>query len=284
MKVFKKAGELSEELDNLRHKGLSIGFVPTMGALHNGHLSLVENAGKENDIVVVSIFVNPTQFNNPNDLKKYPKTIEQDLALLKSTATKIVFAPTVDEIYPDEKSKESQFEFGHLTTVMESKFRPSHFDGVAIVVKRLFEIVKPNKAYFGQKDIQQFMVINHLNIYYLPELKIRLIKCPIIREEDGLAMSSRNVLLDEAQRKSAALISQTLFEAQNTYKNYTVDQLKKWATDKINLDKNLRVEYFELVSDPDLHAINNWVDAKKIIACVAVNAGNVRLIDNVYIN
>jgi len=284
MIVFNRAEALSNELDNLRKEGLTVGFVPTMGALHQGHLSLVERAGNENNIVVVSIFVNPTQFNNPEDLKKYPRTLESDIKLLEKTSAKIVFAPSVDEIYPNEEAKKSNFDFGFLSTVMEGKFRPSHFDGVGLVVKRLFEIVKPHRAYFGQKDIQQYFIINHLNNNYIPQLGIELVKCPILRESDGLAMSSRNVLLNPEQRKSAVLISKTLFEAQGNYKNFSVEQLKKWAVDKINLDKNLEVEYFELVKEPDLQSIENWDDAEKILACIAVNVGNVRLIDNIYFN
>lgn len=284
MIVFNRAEELSTELDKLRNKGLTVGFVPTMGALHQGHLSLVERAGNENNIVVVSIFVNPTQFNNPDDLKKYPRTLENDIKLLEKTSAKIIFAPSVDEIYPNNESKKANFDFGIIGTVMEGKFRPSHFDGVGLVVKRLFEIVKPHKAYFGQKDIQQYFIINHLNNNYIPELNIQLVKCPILRENDGLAMSSRNVLLSSEQRESAVLISKTLFEAQRNYKNFSVEELRKWAVDKINLDKNLKVEYFELVKEPDLQSIENWDEAEKILACVAVNVGNVRLIDNIYFN
>jgi len=284
MIVFKEVGELTYELDNRRSKGLSVGFVPTMGALHQGHLSLIEKAGTENDLVVMSIFVNPTQFNNSDDLKKYPRDLNKDLELLKNTSCSIVFAPEEKDIYPDDFSKKSNFDFGSLTKVMEGKFRPSHFDGVAAVVKRLFEIVKPTKAYFGQKDIQQFLVINHLNSNYLPDLNIKLVKCPIIREPDGLAMSSRNLLLDSNARKSAALISETLFEAKSIYKNLNVDELKSWVTETINKDPNLRVEYFELANDPDLEEIKVWDGNKKIIACIAVFAGNIRLIDNIYFN
>jgi len=284
MIVYSKAEEISKEIENLRKKGHSIGFVPTMGALHQGHLSLVELAGTECDIVVVSIFVNPTQFNRPDDLKRYPRTLENDTNLLEGTPAKIVFAPTVDEIYPNEKMKKEKFDFGNLGLVMEGKHRPGHFKGVAMVVKRFFEIIKPTKAYFGQKDIQQYLIINHLNINYLKGLNIKVIKCPIVREKDGLAMSSRNVLLNEEQRKSSTVISQTLFEAQNKYKERSVDELKEWAINKINEDENLSVEYFEIVNDSDLKSINNWNEANKILACIAVNTGKVRLIDNAYFN
>jgi len=284
MKVINKVDELICELDVLRNNGLSIGYVPTMGALHRGHLSLIETAGKENDLVVMSIFVNPTQFNNTEDLKKYPRDLNKDIELLEKTACSIVFAPRDKDIYPDENSKKSNFNFGSLTKSMEGKFRPNHFEGVATVVKRLFEIVKPSKAYFGQKDIQQFMVINHLNNNYLSDLKIDLVKCPIIREADGLAMSSRNLLLDSGARKSAGIISQTLFAAKDIYKTLSVDELKKWVVDSINKDQNLKVEYFELVNDPDLEEIKFWDDNKKMIACIAVFAGKIRLIDNIYFN
>jgi pantoate--beta-alanine ligase len=184
---------------------------------------------------------------------------------------------------PDENAKKTTYNFGNLGKVMEGKHRPGHFDGVAMVVKRLFEIVQPNKAFFGQKDIQQYLIIRHLNDNYLKHLNIKVIKCPIVREDDGLAMSSRNVLLSNEHRNSAALISRTLFEARKNYSNYSVGELINWATNKINSDKNLEVEYFEVAKDPDLTQISNWNEADKILACVAVNAGNVRLIDNIYL-
>ncbi len=284
MKVINKVEELTVELNIFRSKGLSIGFVPTMGALHQGHLSLIETAGKENDLVVMSIFVNPTQFNNSEDLKKYPRDLNKDIELIKKSACSIVFAPDEKDIYPDENSKKSDFNFGLLTKIMEGKFRPSHFDGVAMVVKRLFEIVQPSKAYFGQKDIQQFLVINHLNNHYLADLKITLVKCPIIREPDGLAMSSRNLLLNDDSRKSAGLIAKTLIQAKENYKSFSVEELKKWVIDNINKDTKLKVEYFELVNDPDLEEIKIWDKNKKILACIAVFAGSIRLIDNIYFN
>lgn len=284
MIVFDNAEELTEEVLKLKLAGKSVGFVPTMGALHQGHLSLVEIAGKECDIVIVSIFVNPTQFNNPDDLKRYPRTLESDIKMLETTAAKIVYAPGVDDVYPNSETKKADFDFGIIDKIMEGKHRPGHFDGVAMVVKRLFEIVLPNKAYFGQKDIQQFLIIQHLNNNYLQDLGIEVIKCPIIREEDGLAMSSRNVLLSEEQRKSASLISRVLFEAKNSYLEKDVESLKKWANDTINADKNLDLEYFEIVNDPDLNPINKWEEADKILACIAVHAGKVRLIDNIYFN
>jgi pantoate--beta-alanine ligase len=284
MKVFNTIKGLNYELNLLKNQAKTIGLVPTMGALHQGHLSLVNIAGSQNDLVVVSIFVNPTQFNNPDDLRNYPRDLNTDLGLLRNSACEIVFAPDEKEIYPDENSKKSIFDFGHISMVMEGKFRPGHFDGVGTVVKRLFEIVRPNKAYFGQKDIQQFLIINNLNNNYLKDLHIELVKCPIIRESDGLAMSSRNVLLSLVQRKSASIISQTLFEASTNYKKYTPKLLKNFVIENINSDPNLKVEYFELVSDPDLESIEKWDIDMRILACVAVQVGKVRLIDNIYFN
>ncbi len=282
--VFNTIIELSRRLDILRSQNNTIGFIPTMGALHRGHISLVEKAGEENDIVIISIFVNPAQFNNADDLRNYPRDIDADLKLLEKTKCNIVFAPSEKEIYPDEESKKNNFDFGNLTKEMEGKFRPGHFNGVATVVKRLFEIVRPNRVYFGQKDIQQFLVINALNKNYLADLKIELVKCPIIRESDGLAMSSRNVLLKSEQRKSAALISKSLFEAGEKYKNFEPAELKKSIVEKINSDSNMKVEYMEFVTDPDLKTIERWDDDQKILACIAVQVGNVRLIDNTYFN
>jgi len=284
MKVFNTIEGLNLELELFKNQAMTIGFVPTMGALHKGHLSLVEIAGSQNDIVVVSIFVNPTQFNNPDDLRNYPRNLQTDLDILKNSACSIVFAPDEKEMYPNENSKKSVFDFGSLSRVMEGKFRPGHFDGVGTVVKRLFEIVRPTKAYFGQKDIQQYLIINNLNNNYINDLQIELVKCPIIREKDGLAMSSRNVLLDPGQRKSACIISQTLFEVSENYKSYTPESLKSYAIDRINSDPNLKVEYFEVVSDPDLGTVSEWNNNMKLLACVAVQVGKVRLIDNIYFN
>ncbi len=284
MEVFEKADLLRKQIDKLKADGMSIGFVPTMGALHQGHLSLIENARKKNDIVVASIFVNPTQFNNPNDLKNHPRDLDIDLKLLEKNNCDVVFTPSVSEIYPDENSKKSEYHFGKIVEVMEGKFRPGHFDGVANVVSRLFKIVQPDNAYFGQKDFQQYILIKILAGKYLSDLNIQVHRCPIIREPDGLAMSSRNVLLSPQQRKSAVLISQTLFWAKDNYQKLSVNELKKAITDKINADNNLKVEYIEFVTDPDLDEVNEWAKDRKIVACIAVQVGKVRLIDNVYFN
>jgi len=283
MKIFKSGKYLQQHIEMLRAKKLKIGFVPTMGALHRGHVSLVAAAAQDNDVVVASIFVNPTQFNKPDDLKNYPRNVDSDIKILESSGCDIVFIPSVDEIYPDKESLKKKYSFGKIVEIMEGKHRPGHFDGVAMVVSRLFNIVKPNSAYFGQKDFQQFILIKTLANKYLSGLKINVVRCPIIREKDGLAMSSRNVLLKENQRKSATLISKTLFEAKNIYKNYSVKELKEKIKTAINADKNLKIEYIEIVSDPELNEVKQWSDEQKMVACIAVQVGSVRLIDNVYL-
>ncbi len=283
MKIYKISKDLTIDNQNLKAKSLSIGFVPTMGALHEGHISLVNRAKQECDIGVVSIFVNPTQFNNAADLEKYPRTTEADIKLLEKNSADIVFIPEYKEIYPDENSTQVNFDFGNLDKVMEGKYRPGHFNGVAMVVKRLFEIVQPTKAYFGQKDIQQFAIINHLNNNYLKPLDIELVKCPIVREADGLALSSRNRLLTDEQRKNAVVISQELFAAKENYKNYSVAEVENIVKQNITEKTKFEVEYFEIVDDENLQKINDWKQANKILACIAVNVTkSLRLIDNVY--
>ena len=284
MEIFKIGKDLNTHIEKLKLEGSKVGFVPTMGALHGGHLSLIANAVKENNVVVVSIFVNPTQFNSPNDLENYPRDVGSDIKILENSACHIVFIPSVDEIYPDKDAMRKKHSFGKIVEIMEGRHRPGHFDGVAMVVSRLFKIVIPNNAYFGQKDFQQFILIKTLANKYLSDLYINVICCPIIREKDGLAMSSRNVLLNVGQRKSAALISKILFEAKNIYHNNSVIELKEKIKTAINGDKNLKIEYIEIVSDPDLNEIKQWDDDQKMVACIAVQVGNVRLIDNVYFN
>lgn len=277
MRVFEKIADIQQEVKSLRNNGKSIGFVPTMGALHQGHISLVDRCVKENDIVVASIFVNPIQFNNAADLKNYPRTIEEDLKKLENAGCNLVFIPSVEEMYP-EKVTES-YDFGDLETVMEGKFRPGHFNGVAVVVKRLFDIAMPHKAYFGQKDFQQLAIIRALveKINY----NIDIIACPTIREDDGLAMSSRNLLLSSERRKSAIRISKALFDAKKYGKQLTVEDTKKQVVSYIEKDKNLEVEYFEIVDSRTLQSIHTWTETDEITACVAVQNGDVRLIDNV---
>ncbi len=268
--------------EKLRSFGSSatIGFVPTMGALHEGHLSLVKQAVAETGIVVVSVFVNPTQFNDPKDLERYPRTLDADLQLLEKTGCHIVFAPGVNEIYPEPDKR--KFNFGVLETVMEGKHRPGHFNGVAQVVSKLFEIVKPNKAYFGLKDFQQLAIIK--NMVAQLNLPVEVVPCAIVREKSGLAMSSRNELLSADERKNAALISETLFNAKELAAEKSVNELITWITESINKNKYLTVEYVDIVDDIQLQAVKSWDEKTVKVCCVAVFCGKVRLIDNIVFN
>lgn len=277
MKVLNTKNELINLLDTYKSEGKKIGFVPTMGALHEGHLSLVKESKNHSDITVVSIFVNPTQFNDPEDLKRYPRTLNEDIELLKTVNCDIVFAPSVEEIYPEPDMR--KFDFGYLESVMEGAKRPGHFNGVGQVVSRLFDIVKPHKAFFGMKDFQQVAIIKTM-IKQL-QYDIEIIPCPIIREENGLAKSSRNTLLDENHKKSAPHIYATLKAAKDLIHQMKVSELKKWITDEINQDPYLETEYVEIVDDTTLKIIEDWSEQGKKVACVAVYAGKIRLIDNI---
>jgi len=277
MKIIYTITNLQKELANIRKENKTIGFVPTMGALHQGHIELVKRSVAENDASVVSVFVNPTQFNDKNDLLKYPRTLEADCDLLQKAGCSHVFAPSVEEIYPEPDTR--QFEFGDLGKVMEGQFRPGHFNGVAQVVSRLFDIVKSNKAYFGEKDFQQLAIIREMTKQL--NLNLEIIACPIIREPDGLAMSSRNTRLSKNQRTEAASISQILFESKHNQKEYTVQALKTWVIDKINATPELKIEYFDIVDGFNLQSIQHWEDTKYPVGCIAVFAGEVRLIDNI---
>ncbi|HKI88769.1 MAG TPA: pantoate--beta-alanine ligase [Draconibacterium sp.] len=276
MILVKKIKELQKELQLFRSLG-SVGFVPTMGALHRGHLSLIKKAATENKVVAVSIFINPTQFNDQNDLKRYPRNLEADLALLEPTGCDLVFAPEPEEIYPEPDTR--KFSFGHLEEVMEGKFRPGHFNGVAQVVSKLFEIVQPNRAYFGLKDFQQLVIIK--NMVKQLALPVEIVPCPIVREKSGLAMSSRNKWLSDEERKNAALIHQTLSEAKKLIGKKSVNELKKWVKEQFNQNPFLTVEYFEVVDDENLRPVNNWDEKSTKVGCIAVFCGKVRLIDNI---
>lgn len=255
----------------------SVGFVPTMGALHRGHISLVEKAKKENGLVVVSIFVNPTQFNDPGDLQRYPRNFEADLKLLEPTGCDFVFAPEVNEIYPEPDTR--VFDFGRMGEVMEGKFRPGHFNGVAQVVSKLFDIVNPDKAYFGQKDFQQLAIIKKLAKDFYPSIVI--VPCPIVREPDGLAMSSRNMLLTVDQRNAAVLISQTLFKVKNLTFHKSVKELTQWVVEEVNKSSWLDVEYFEIVDESTLMPVESWDVEGTKVGCIAAYCGKIRLIDNI---
>lgn len=283
MVLVKTIKELQEYLMELRNNG-SVGFVPTMGALHSGHLSLVNQAVRENPVVVVSIFVNPTQFNDAEDLKRYPRNLEADLKLLEPTGCDLVFAPEAEEIYPesDPDSYREKFDFGYLEEVMEGKHRPGHFNGVAQVVSKLFEIIKPDKAYFGLKDFQQLAIISKL--VKLLKMPVEIVPCPIIREESGLAMSSRNELLSAEERENASLIFKTLSRAKNLIGTKSVRELENWVIETINKNRFLNVEYFEIVDFENLRPVTSWRDKGKKIGCIAVFCGKVRLIDNIVLN
>jgi len=277
MKLYTTVTSLQETLAMDRAKGFKIGFVPTMGALHEGHLALVEKAGSLCDIVVTSIFVNPTQFNNEDDLTNYPRTLETDMKLLLKVRCDYVFSPSAEEVYPVPDTR--KFEFGNLDKVMEGKFRPGHFNGVAQVVSRLFGIVNPHKAFFGRKDFQQLAVIREL-IRQL-DIPVEIISCDIVREHDGLAMSSRNILLMPEIRKCAPLIYQTLMEATKLTGLKSVKEVEKYVTDQINAIRLLKAEYFEIVNETTLLPVGSWSEEGTKVGCIAVFAGKVRLIDNI---
>lgn len=277
MKIIKNSKELSEKVNALKKEGSCIGFVPTMGALHEGHLSLVEYSNKDNDITIVSIFVNPTQFNDKGDYDKYPRILEDDLEKLKKVKCDILFIPSENEMYPTEDNRE--FDFGNLDKVMEGKHRPGHFRGVALIVSKLFEIVNPDRAYFGEKDFQQLAIIKSLTKQL--NFNIEIISCPILRENDGLAMSSRNMLLTAEQRANVALISETLFNAREKAKSMTVLETQDWVKQTINKNIFLEVEYFEIVDHTNLESISSWNTEIEKVGCIAVQVGAIRLIDNI---
>jgi pantoate--beta-alanine ligase len=277
MLVVKEVAQLQELMANKKRTGQTIGFVPTMGALHPGHLSLATVAGLQSDFVVVSIFVNPTQFNDKNDLNNYPRNLEQDLHLLESTPCQMVFAPEVKTMYPEGDHR--QFNFGRLEKVMEGKFRPGHFNGVAQVVSKLFDMVRPDKAFFGLKDFQQLIIIKSL-VKQL-NLPVEIVPCPIVRELDGLAMSSRNQRLTADQRRNAPHIYNTLAEARNKAGKMSVKELKNWVAETIDRNEFLKTEYFEIVDDEQLVPAESWESPLNKVGCVAVHCGGVRLIDNI---
>ncbi|MBR2014036.1 MAG: pantoate--beta-alanine ligase [Alistipes sp.] len=275
MKSVNTIAELRAYLREVDAAG--VGFVPTMGALHAGHRSLVERARKECQTVVVSVCVNPTQFNDKTDLRNYPRTPEEDLALLTEAGADIVFMPSVEEIYPEPDTR--QFDFGEIDKVMEGATRPGHFNGVAQVVSRLFDIVQPAKAYFGEKDFQQIAVIKAMNSQL--GIDVEIVECPIIRDCDGLALSSRNTLLDEAHRKAAPQIYATIKQAVERSKTMTPAELKEWVVAEIERGGMMKVIYFQAVDALSLQEVKAWSESERIQGCIAVQAGAIRLIDNV---
>lgn len=277
MKLIQTIQELRAELDALRKEGKTIGLVPTMGALHAGHASLVKRAVAENDIVVVSDFVNPTQFNDKNDLLKYPRTLDADCKLLEACGASFVFAPSVEEIYPEPDTR--QFSYAPLDTVMEGKYRPGHFNGVCQIVSKLFLIVEPTRAYFGEKDFQQLAIIREMVRKY--PFNLEIVGCPIVREADGLALSSRNARLSIVQRTQALQISKTLFASVEYAKTHTLDETKTFVETKIAESEGLRLEYFEIVDGTSLQTVHSWEDSNYIVGCITVFCAEVRLIDNI---
>lgn len=277
MKLISTIKDLKSLLDECRAEGKTVGLVPTMGALHQGHASLVERAVKENDVAVVSVFVNPTQFNDKNDLKNYPRTLEADCALLEKIGADIAFAPSVEEMYPTEDTR--QFSFAPIDTVMEGACRPGHFNGVAQIVSKLFYAVEPDKAYFGEKDFQQLAIIREM-VRQL-ELKLEIVGCPIVREADGLAMSSRNTLLTADERQRALTISRALFASLDYAAGNSLAATKAFVEEKINSTPGLELEYYQIVDGNTLQEINEWSDSDYIVGCIALFCGKIRLIDNI---
>ena len=276
MKTFTTVSELREALSAVERA--DIGFVPTMGALHAGHRSLVEKARKECKVVVVSVFVNPTQFNDKADLERYPRTEEADKKLLEAAGCDIVFMPQVEEMYPEEDTR--VFNFGCIETVMEGKYRPGHFNGVAQIVSKLFYAVEPTRSYFGEKDFQQVAIIRDM-VRQL-ELPVEIIACPIIREESGLARSSRNELLSAEERKKAALISEVLSKSVNFAKDMSVEEVKNWVIDQFKVDEVFKMDYYDIVDGNSLQSVSSWEDSDYIVGCIAIYCGKIRLIDNIH--
>lgn len=277
MKIIHTIKDLQTELSELKAQGKKVGLVPTMGALHAGHASLVKRSVNENDVTVVSVFVNPTQFNDKNDLVKYPRTLDADCKLLESCGVTFVFAPSVEEIYPEPDTR--RFSYAPLDTVMEGAFRPGHFNAVCQIVSKLFDIVKPHCAYFGEKDFQQLAIIREMVRQMKFDLEI--VGCPIVREEDGLALSSRNARLSAEERENALNISRTLFKSRTFATTHSVSETQKMVEDAIAAAPGLRLEYFEIVDGNTLQKVGDWNDTSYVVGCITVFCGEVRLIDNI---
>ena len=282
MQIITTKSELTRQVAACLRQGKTIGFVPTMGALHQGHASLIQRACSENEVCCVSVFVNPTQFNNAEDLAKYPRNLEKDAALLESLGVHFVFAPTPEEMYTQEEMQEPfSFDFNGLDEVMEGKMRPGHFNGVVQVVSRLFELVHPTRAYFGEKDFQQLAIIRHMverSSLSSQFSELQIIGCPIVRENSGLAMSSRNERLSEEEKQTAVAISQTLISSMKWAKTDSVAEVQQRVIDTINAIDGLEVEYYEIVDKTTLQPTDTFQNA---VGCVTVYCGPVRLIDNI---
>ena len=277
MKVIHTIKDLQAELSVLKAQGKKVGLVPTMGALHAGHASLVKRSVNENEVTVVSVFVNPTQFNDKNDLVKYPRTLDADCKLLEACGATYAFAPSVEEMYPEPDTR--QFSYAPLDTVMEGAFRPGHFNGVCQIVSKLFEAVKPHRAYFGEKDFQQLAIIREM--VRQMQFDLEIVGCPIVRDEYGLALTSRNASLSAEERENALKISHTLFKSRTFAATHTVSETLKFVEDAIAAVPGLRLEYFEIVDGNTLQKVDNWNQTSYVVGCITVFCGDVRLIDNI---
>jgi len=278
MKTFTLIKDLKKALRDKRVANRKVGFVPTMGALHEGHLSLIQRSKEENSITVCSIFVNPIQFTNRKDLDRYPRNLKADSQMLEAAGCDIIFAPEVSEMYHGDADQYLDIDLGYIDKVLEGRFRPGHFRGVVTIVKKLFDIIEPDHSYFGKKDYQQFLVINQMAIQF--RIPIDIIGCPIIREPDGLAMSSRNLQLTIGEREIAPLIYKTLSKVREKSGSIPVKELQNWAIKKINDNPAFNVEYFEIVDKTTLLPLENWKNKQNGIALTAVYLGDIRLIDN----
>jgi pantoate--beta-alanine ligase len=283
MILFKKAADLRKWLDVQGKKSKNTGFVPTMGALHAGHISLIELSKKKSQITVCSIFINPTQFNDGKDFVKYPVTLEKDISLLETAGCDVLFLPSVDEIYPNGLKQNKYYDLDYLETLLEGKFRPGHFQGVCDVVRRLLDIVQPDVLYLGQKDYQQCMVITRLIGLIKKDKKIKIAICPTLRESDGLAMSSRNMRLTEHDRKKAGTIYKSLHRVKEKIQQGNLNELQLEAR-KMLEKAGFKVDYFEIVDAKNLSTINKWDGKQKLVAVVAAFINEVRLIDNLLLN
>lgn len=279
MKIIRTQYDMTEFRVQQRNRGVAVGFVPTMGALHEGHMSLVERAVKENAVTVVSVFVNPIQFNNSEDFNKYPRTEEEDFKLLAAAGVAAVFAPTAEEMYPGEDKNFKQYNLGEVAEVMEGKHRPGHFQGVARVLDILFRLIDPQRAYFGEKDFQQIAVVR--NLIKNEGLNVEIIACPIKRASDGLALSSRNSRLDKDQRLIAPEIYNTLKYSVEYSKDHSVQATHDTVVEHLDSMPGLKTEYFEIVDARTLQPIDEWEESDWIVGCITVYCGDVRLIDNI---
>lgn len=280
MKILRSKADVIEYVGHQKNRNASIGFVPTMGALHDGHLSLVKRAVKENTVAIASVFVNPAQFNNPDDLKSYPRTEEEDFKKLAAEGVDAVFAPSVEEIYPEGyEDSEKVFDLGQAAEVMEGKYRPGHFQGVARIVSLLFRLAQPDRAYFGEKDFQQIAVIR--NMIKNEGIDVEIVACPIKREDDGLALSSRNMLLSRENREVAPEIYKTLVYSVEYSKDHSVKATRDTVVERIDAIPGMKVEYFEIVDARTLAPIDEWNESPWIVGCITVYCGDVRLIDNI---